>query len=346
MGRIGWLLAVLLVVGAAAHSAAWWLLGSAVVASIEAPGPDGERVRHHGLERGGWPWGARVAMARPELHRPASGLAPAMMLSAARAEARLALAAPRDATVTFHCPCRLGFPASPGAAPADIAAGALVLSFRVEPGAPPRSWRLDGEQITIVQAGESVQVQSLRVTGERDAVTGPRQTIAVALSGVRLGPGAEQPFGRVIRTASAEVTVSGALPPDPDPERALRAWRDQDGQVALRGLSIAWGPLALSAAATVALDPALQPRGVGTVRLANWQPALQAVGEAGLIDRQALALVRIALAALARPAQGGGSVVELPLTLEGRTLSAARIPIAALPEIRWSQHGPAVPGAR
>ena len=274
MRRIGMLLAALLVVLMAAHGAAWWLLGSAVVASIEGAGPDGERVRHDGLVRGGWPLRAGVTIAQPEFHRPATGVLPAMTLAAVSAEAGVHLTAPRDATVTLRCPCRVAFPDTQGSAPADIEAGALVLSVRVESGAPPRRWQLDGEDVAIVQAGEAVQLASLRLTGERDeAAPSPRQTVAFTLGGLRLGPAAEVPFGRVIRTATGEVVVAGALPPGPDTEAALRAWRADDGRIELRRLAIAWGPLALSAGATLALDRALQPMGAGTIRVANWRPA-------------------------------------------------------------------------
>lgn len=336
MRRIGTLLAALLIAVAAGQGVAWWLLGNAVVAGIEGVGPGGETVRHEGLARGGWPFRAGATIARPELSRPATGLIPALTLTAVQAEAGVQLASPREATVTVRCPCRVAFPGTHGAAPADIEAGALTLSFRVEPGAPPRRWQLDGEDVTIAQAGEAVQLASLRLTGDGDeAARSPRQTVAFALGGVRLGPAAEVPFGRVIRTATGEVAVSGALPPGPDTEAALRAWRADDGRIELRRLAIAWGPLALSAGATLALDGALQPMGAGTIRVANWRPALDAVGNAGLLDRQALALVRLALTAVARPAPGGGSMVELPVALEERTLTAARIPIARLPEIAW-----------
>jgi hypothetical protein len=335
MRRIGMLLSALLVVAAAVHGGAWWLLGNVVVASIDGVGPDGERVRHDGLVRGGWPFRAGVTITRPELSRPVMGPMPALTLAAMQAEAGVQLAAPREATVTFRCPCRVAFPGTPGAAPADIEAGALVLSFRVEPGTPPRRWQLDGEDVTIAQAGEAVEVASLRLTGEHDEAARARQTVAFALGGVRLGPAAEVPFGRVIRTAMGEVVVSGTLPPGPDAEAALRAWRADDGQIELRRLAIAWGPLALSAGATLALDRALQPVGTGTIRVTNWRPVLDAVGSAGLLDRQALALARLALTAVSRPAPGGGSMVELPVALEERTLTAARIPIARLPEIAW-----------
>jgi hypothetical protein len=335
MRRIGALLAALLVVAAAVHGGAWWLLGNAVVAGIEGIGPAGETVRHQGLTRSGWPWRAGVTLERPELARPATGLMPALTLTAVQAEAGVPLAAPREATVTFRCPCRLAFPDTPGAVPTDIEASALTLSFRVELGGPPRRWQLDGEDITIVQAGEAVEVTSLRLTGEHDEDARARQTLAFALAGVRLGPAAEVPFGRLIRTATGEVVVSGRLPPGPDAEARLRAWRADDGRIELRRFALAWGPLALSAGATLALDRALQPVGAGTIRVANWRPALEAVGSAGLLDRQALALVRLALTAVSRPAPDGGSMVELPVALEQRTLTAARIPIARLPEIAW-----------
>jgi hypothetical protein len=303
-------------------------------------------MRHGGAARGGWPARATATIERPELRRPPSGFAPAMVLEAVRVEAGARLASPREVSLVFHCPCRVAFPGAAGIEPADIEAATLVASFRVGPEGSQRRWHLDGADLTLVQGAETVQIETLRVSGvHRDTAAEPIQTVSLALAGVRLGPGAEVPFGRVIRTVSGEVAVSGTVPPGADAEASLRAWREEAGQIELRRLAIAWGPLALSAGATLALDGALQPMGSGTIRIANWRPALEAVGNAGLIDRQALAIVRLALTAVSRPAPGGGSEVELPVALEDRTLTAARIPIARLPEIRWPR-GPYALGRR
>jgi hypothetical protein len=332
-------IAVLLIALGVAHLAGWWLIGAIVLRGIEAGGPAGETLHHAGAARGGWPMRVAITLERPVLSRPAVGFAPATTIEAVGAVASAPLVSPREVTVQFTCPCRVAFPDAPGMAPTTVEASSLVLSFRAEDSAPPREWHLAGEEMTIVQGADAVRLRGARMTGRRsDAMTGPRHIIAVALEGVQLGAGAEQPFGREIRSASGELAVFGEMPAGPDPETSLRAWRDDRGQIELRRLSLAWGPLALSAGLTLALDGALQPIGAGTIRIANWRPALEAVAAAGLIDRQATALVRLALTAVSRPAPGGGPpVVEVPVSLEDRTLSAARFPIARLPEIRWSR---------
>lgn len=332
---VTWIAGLLMVAGLA-HGAAWWLIGGMMVRGIEAGGPAGETLHHAGLARGGWPMRVAVTIERPVLSRPAVGFAPATTIEAVRAVAGAPLVSPRDVTVQLSCPCEVSFPEGSGLAPVKIEAAALVLTFRIEDDAPPGEWQLAGEEMAIGQGADLVRFRGARMTGQRGDAAGPRQVVDVALEGVQLGAGAGVPFGREIRSASGELAVFGEMPPGPDPETSLRAWRDNRGQLQLRRLALAWGPLALSAGLTLALDRDLQPVGAGTIRVANWGPALDAAASAGLIDARAMALVRLALTAVSRPAPGGGPpVVEVPVTLEDRTLSAARFPIWRLPEIRW-----------
>ncbi|GIX09097.1 MAG: hypothetical protein KatS3mg116_0807 [Elioraea sp.] len=332
---LAWI-AGLTILAAVAHGLAWWLIGAMVVRGIDAGGPAGETLRHAGLVRGGWPTRIAVTLERPVLHRPAVGIVPAMTIEAVRASATAPLLAPRDVTAAFACPCRVAFPATPALAPVTVEASRLVLELRLEDGAPPRTWSLTGEALAILRGGETVRIRAARLDGARGDRQEAAQVVALALDDILLGPGAGGPFGREIRSVTGEVAVRGTLPPAPDPEASLRAWREAGGALELRRLAVAWGPLALSAGATLALDDALQPEGTGTIRLADWRPTIEALSRAGLIDRRASALIGLAFAALARPAPGGGPpVVEVPVALADRTLAAARFPIARLPEIRW-----------
>lgn len=337
MTRVVTILAGLILAAVLAHGAAWWVIGNMMMAGIDQPGPGGETTRHGGLARGGWPLRAAVTVERPEIDRPAEALAPAMSLIAQRAEVEAPLWSPRDVTVALTCPCRIAFPDTPVVAPIEVEASSLVTSFRAELAGPPRQWHLEGAGLVVAQGAEPVRIGAARVSGRRaEDQAGAREAVTFAFESVILGSGAELPFGREMKTVSGEIAVFGTMPPGPDPEASLRAWRDDHGQIELRRLALAWGPLALSAGLTLALDRELQPMGAGTIRLANWRPALDAVAAAGLIDRQATAIARLALAAASRSPPGGGPpVVEVPLALEDRTLTAARIPIARLPEIRW-----------
>lgn len=337
MTRVVTILAGLILAAVLAHGAAWWVIGNMMMAGIDQPGPAGETTRHAGLARGGWPLHAAVTVERPEIRRPAEALAPAMTLTAVQAVAEAPLWSPRDVRVALTCPCRIAFPDTPVVAPIEVEATSLVASFRVEPGAPPPEWHMEGAGLAVAQGAEPVRIGAARISGRRATEqAGAREAVTFALDSVMLGAGAAAPFGREVRTVSGELAMFGTVPPGPDPEANLRAWRDDRGQIELRRLALAWGPLALSAGLTLALDRELQPTGVGTIRLANWRAALDAVAAAGLIDRQSTAIASLALSAASRTPPGGGPpVVEVPLALEDRVLTASRIPIARVPEIRW-----------
>ncbi|GAV35635.1 hypothetical protein ROTAS13_03312 [Roseomonas sp. TAS13] len=111
----------------------------------------------------------------------------------------------------------------------------------------------------------------------------------------------------------------------------------------LRDVTLRWGPAAASAAATLALDEALQPMGAGTVRLVGAQEALSMLGAGGVIDARTAETASRMAALLARPGgEGEPPQIELPLTLQDRRLSLARLPVLRLPELVW----PVPPGRR
>ncbi|WP_139323401.1 DUF2125 domain-containing protein, partial [Roseomonas sp. TAS13] len=120
-------------------------------------------------------------------------------------------------------------------------------------------------------------------------------------------------------------------------------WRDAGGVLELRDVTLRWGPAAASAAATLALDEALQPMGAGTVRLVGAQEALSMLGAGGVIDARTAETASRMAALLARPGgEGEPPQIELPLTLQDRRLSLARLPVLRLPELVW----PVPPGRR
>jgi hypothetical protein len=76
--------------------------------------------------------------------------------------------------------------------------------------------------------------------------------------------------------------------------------------------------------------------GAGTLRLTGAEAVLDALGGAGLLPARSATLARRVLGLIARPpAEGGPPQVEVPLTLEDRALSVARIPVARLPPLAW-----------
>ena len=151
-------------------------------------------------------------------------------------------------------------------------------------------------------------------------------------------PAGAAAFGRRIAALGADLALTGPVPPGRHPAARAEVWRDGGGTAELRALTLRWGPVGATAAATLALDEALQPMGAGTVRLSGAVPALDALAEAGLINRRAAATARAIIPLLSRaPAGGGPAELEVPLTLEDRTLSIARIAVARLTPVVWPE---------
>jgi hypothetical protein len=138
----------------------------------------------------------------------------------------------------------------------------------------------------------------------------------------------------------ASLTLQGALD-GPVPrahtlgERAA-AWRDGGGTLEIQHLAVNWGPLDLTASATLALDEQQQPMGTGSARVIGYAETLDALASHGVISKSAATAAKAVLSLLAHsPEDGGPPDVEVPLTLQYRTLSMRQVPLLRLPELDW-----------
>ena len=136
---------------------------------------------------------------------------------------------------------------------------------------------------------------------------------------------------------SLDMAVSGPWPGlAGGPAARAARWRDGGGTLELRGLAFDWGAASASAAATFALDAALQPAGAGTLRLAGGAAVLEAAREAGMIGRREVATAQMLLPMMQRvPPEGGPPRLEVPLVLEQRTLVLAGLTLLRLPGLAW-----------
>jgi hypothetical protein len=125
------------------------------------------------------------------------------------------------------------------------------------------------------------------------------------------------------------------VPPGRFPVVRAESWRDGGGTLELQSFNLSWGPIGAVAAATIALDESLQPMGAGTLRLTGATQALDALAEAGLIGRRAAGTARMLLPMMSRPNAEGAQEVELPVTVEDRTLAVARIPVLRFVPLSW-----------
>ena len=299
----------------------------------------GWQVEHAPPVRGGWPFAATLALDRLRLDGATATLPGGLGFTAQRAVLRVELPWLDRLHVDLPGHQRLRL----GALDYPFIADRLTATVPLERDTPPSSAEFVAERLRIgtPAGGMEVALATLSVSGSSSATdTESALELTFAAEGVNLPPPAPGDplarFGRRIATVSADLALSGPLPGGRSPTPRAEAWRDGGGTLELRGLAMRWGPLGGTATATLAFDETLQPMGAGALRLTGAADALDALAEAGLIGRRAALTARSLLPLISRPSAGNGAPeIEVPLTLEDRTLTLARIPVLRFPPLDW-----------
>ncbi len=217
---------------------------------------------------------------------------------------------------------------------------------------------------------ESGRLRQVRVVAASVAVDGSGQPAAgldtLALSASRLDPAApltdqsavlafdagatgltlpEVPglaLGRRIASLAVAGRVLGPLPsaaPSPD---ALARWSAGGGTVAIDHLALDWGPMALEADGTVALDPALQPLAAFSARVRGYGQMMDRLATAGVVPPATAQAAKLVLSLMARPDAQGRPAVPVPVTVQNGRLWLGPARLARVPPIPWPPH-PASP---
>jgi hypothetical protein len=344
--RLVLLLALGLVALGAGHAVLWRSMANGLEQGwqswVQLRRAQGWRVDHAEPVRGGWPLSATLTIARVRLEGGAATLPGGVALTATPLVLRVSLPWLDRLFVEFPGQQRLRL----GAAEFPFAADLLVATVPLEPDTPPSAAELMGERLRIGTPAGGVEVRSLTLTASGSASatdTEPALALRLGAEGVELPAapvrGAEA-LGRSIQTLAADLWVSGPVPPGRAPSLRAEAWRDGGGTLELRALALRWGAVGAQAAATLALDEALQPMGAGTLRISGAAAALETLVEAGVVGRRAAATARGVLPLLSRPsAETGAPEVEVPVTLEDRVLALARIPVLRFAPLDWPAAG-------
>jgi hypothetical protein len=164
----------------------------------------------------------------------------------------------------------------------------------------------------------------------------PAATFAVSAEAIALPAAIKWPLGTNISSLSLDGVLNGPLPSTRDVTPWAEAWRDGGGSLAITHLALGWGPLGLTGTATLALDDQLQPMGSGNARIVGYAPTLDRLAAAGMLTKSAATAAKAVLslmAGMSDPDQP--SSVDVPLTLQYRTLSMRQVPLLRLPELDW-----------
>ena len=344
------LLAALLIAG---HALLWRWMGSQLQDGFAAWAGErraqGWRVEHAAPVRGGWPFSATLTLPRFRLAGGGPTLPSGMEWQAEALRLQVSLSRVDRLVVEMPGRHRLRI----GNAAWPFAADRLVAELPMEHNVLPRAAVLEAARLRIgiaTGAGAGtlevrrsrleIETRTAAIEGE-PAVTLHGMAEGMALPG--LAAGEPTALGRTVQQLALDMALTGPVPPSGGPAGRARAWRDGGGTLGLRGLDLRWGPVAASGTATMTLDDALQPRGAGTLKVTGAAEALDAAAAAGLLAPGTAGMARMAARLLERPpADGGGPVLEVPLTLERQTLTLARIPLAKLGAWTWSISSDAV----
>ena len=153
------------------------------------------------------------------------------------------------------------------------------------------------------------------------------------LSGISLTGRAGQPVTPPIDTLTLQGRITPAIEPQPSAIESARRWRARDGKLELSAVSLRWASLDATAAATLTLDPALQPALTGTVTATGLGAIVEQLAQTGALTRSSATAIQAVLVILAAPAAGGP--VTLPVTLRDGVLTVARIPLLRFAPLAW-----------
>ena len=117
----------------------------------------------------------------------------------------------------------------------------------------------------------------------------------------------------------------------------MLAWRDAGGALEVTSLGLSYGPLNMLGDGTVALDRDGQPEGAFTAHLTGFPEAIDAFRKAGLMTRRDADTAQVVLGLLARGPLGGPRTLDVPLTLQDRTVSLGPVALFRLKPVDWFQ---------
>jgi hypothetical protein len=336
-GRLILLGVLLLALLAAAHSILWHWMGERLQAGFDAWAAarraQGWRIEYAAPVRGGWPLSATLRLRDFRMAGGGATIPGGLDWTAPVVVLRVALHSPGELRISAGGPQRLRL----GADEIRFAADRFTATLPLQANVLPRGGEFEVSRLRVGNAAGGVEIGSARMAldSRMTAIEGePAVTLEGEAENVTLP--APTPLGRQVRSLRLDAALMGPLPGGRNPTNRAAIWRDAGGTLELRRLNLEYGPATAEASATLALDDQLQPMGAGTVKLTGAEAVLDALARDGLITARNANLARRVVALLARPpAEGEPPQLEVPLTLEGRSLAVARIPVAQMPVLVW-----------
>ncbi len=302
-------------------SAAWFWATGRMVTEWESwrsqVAAQGLQVQSGAAVRGGWPFAAEITVTDVGIDGGLAGWrADTLRLSASPLHpTSLAIA------VEGHQSLRLD-----GLLPIGIMARGLTASI---PFRDPQQIAFEGHAITAALAGGTLEISVL--AGRFDPAG-----LDLAASHLTI-PAAGLPFGGSIDRFTAHLHATAPLSrlgaARLTPAAMAAAWAQAGGQIVVDDAALLWGPLDAQGRFTAGLDAGLQPTATGSFHMSGYHAAIDALVRAGTIGRSAARVTTTVLDMMATSSDP--AIVDVPLTLQGGSLSMGAIPLLRIPLITW-----------
>ncbi len=333
-----------------AYGALWLLAANhfraATMTWIEQRRAEGYQISHSRPETGGFPAAVRITLADPTITGRQTDASWSWSGDAAVVE--ISPLDPGQVTVRLAGKQRLQLATAGRSLSYEGSASELTID------AAPGGW-LPVAVVTVrdlvlrpVEGGDAVAAARIDVATRGDpGAPADDQTVTYELTleaaDIELPRALGLPLGDNLTRAALTAKLIGTLGAGPWPE-ALDRWRDAGGTLEVTRLELLYGPLTLTADGTLALDKAEQPIGAFNARIVGASRTVDALRQRGLIEDRNAVAAKVMLGLMARkPVDGKEPFVDIPLTLQDRTLNAGPIALAVIPEVRWRKTEPKKP---
>jgi len=345
---------VLVVASAVAYSAAWFYGAAKVreaaaewVAQREAAGMVAD---YDQLAVDGFPFVFRITVAGPYFASaavPGAGARRAWSWRASRAVAELTPWRWRHPRIDLAGTHRIELGGA-AAASMEVQVGMLTADLLLNDALRPRDVSVDALDLTVHASRADFDGSVGRMTfhlSRSGAQTAShlKSTVAFGLSlqDAALPKVLNLVLGHDLKRLFVEGTLQGLVPPGPLPA-SLASWRDAGGTVEIAELDVRYGPMSAQANGTVALDGELQPMGALTAQFSGFFETVDQLQRAGLVRARDATMARLVLGALARGTAADGSpAVQLPLSVQDRTLAVGPVSLLRFKPVNWRGNWPA-----
>jgi hypothetical protein len=291
---------------------------------------------------GGWPASAQLDIDNLVLRHTRPAMPGDVNVTASGVVLAVSLFNPNSLEIRLDGPVHVQAGAMPDIV---VTADNIAAQTPLRPDEPP-SLELRANEMRMAAANQAwnatlglLDARVLMRPGAPAGQSDPAATFALSASAIALPSAVKWPLGPNISSLSLDGSLNGPIPDTRNITAWAEAWRDGGGSLELKHLTMGWGPLGFTTSATLALDDQLQPMGSGNARIVGYAETLDRLAAAGMLTKSAATAAKAVLSLMAGTSDTDQSpTVDVPLTLQYRTLSMRQVPLVRLPEVDWREN--------